>query len=90
MCRGWKLNPRPPDHRSDALTTDPRCSTEEIRILSFCIFYTDFLMSHSRAPDSGDTDSDTWNGSRDVEKQNKNAKTIFTLPNEHWSEQDRR
>ncbi|GFR71565.1 heparan-sulfate 6-O-sulfotransferase 3 [Elysia marginata] len=26
MPRGWESNPRPPDHKSDALTTKPRCS----------------------------------------------------------------
>ncbi|GFS12056.1 rho GTPase-activating protein 7 [Elysia marginata] len=27
MRRGWESNPRPPDHKSNALTTEPRCST---------------------------------------------------------------
>ncbi|GFS14322.1 hypothetical protein ElyMa_006743600 [Elysia marginata] len=30
MRRGWESNPRPPDHKSDALTTEPRCSTPHL------------------------------------------------------------
>ncbi|GFR95049.1 hypothetical protein ElyMa_006265000 [Elysia marginata] len=30
MRRGWESNPRPPDHKSDALTTEPRCSKEDM------------------------------------------------------------
>ncbi|GFR93742.1 hypothetical protein ElyMa_002650600 [Elysia marginata] len=28
----WESNPRPPDHKSDALTTEPRCSTITYKI----------------------------------------------------------
>ncbi|GFS18172.1 hypothetical protein ElyMa_001514600 [Elysia marginata] len=31
MRRGWESNPRLPDHKSDALTTGPRCLYAEYR-----------------------------------------------------------
>ncbi|GFR90019.1 hypothetical protein ElyMa_000807100, partial [Elysia marginata] len=32
--RGWKSNPRPPDHKSNALTTKPRCSTVVVAVVA--------------------------------------------------------
>ncbi|GFR94830.1 hypothetical protein ElyMa_002677100 [Elysia marginata] len=38
MRRGWESNPRMPDHKSNALTTEPRCSTS--------ILYSGFPLTH--------------------------------------------